>query len=127
MRFLIDTHIFLWHIDGNPKLNQNVAAVIEDPENNIYLSIGSIWEITLKVSKGKLPGHHSILNLKEYLAKSKFEILQISFSHLEQIEILKSIHGDPFDRLIVAQAISEKLVLITDDEVMKQYPADFLK
>lgn len=128
MNYLIYTHIFLWYFNADSRLTQKVVSIIENEEHDIYLSKANLWEITTKVSKGKLITKPKINDLEFFIFSNNIRLIDIEFEHLHVLQSLnQSIHSDLFDRLIVSQAISEKLILITDDETMKQYPADFLK
>lgn len=116
--YLVDTHIFLWWLNDDKKLKDSIRKVIKNPKNHIYVSIISGWEISVKNRAGKLPLKAT---LKECFEKAAFEILNINLEHLFLLDKLPSHHKDPFDRMLVAQAKSEKLVILTDDEMIKKY------
>ena len=122
MRFLVDTHIFLFLIDADKNLNQSIIEIIASPENNISISIASLWEIVVKVNLGKLPITRNINELYELINQSNITVLNIQKQHLDSYLTLPLIHRDPFDRLIISQAIADDLTLITDDEYIKNYP-----
>src|SRR5690554_3169346 len=102
--FLIDTHIFLWFLGNDSRLTKNVLNLLEDPTHTVYLSTASIWEIVLKVSVGKLQIPN---NLNIAIEASGFTLLPVELSHVLNLRQLPMHHKDPFDRLLVAQALSE--------------------
>lgn len=118
MNCLLDTHSFLWFLRGDKRLGEKARLVIENPKNNVYLSVASVWEITIKVSLGKLELKESI---EETVEKSDFEIIDIELDHILELTKLSNYHRDPFDRILVAQALVENLVIITNDEKIKKY------
>ncbi|MFO7144185.1 PIN domain nuclease [Arthrospira sp. PCC 8006] len=127
MRLLLDTHIFIWLIDGNPKLSQTARQAIEDESNTLYLSIVSLWEITIKTSLGKLelaiPLEQIVIN---FILPSDIEILPIHLPHLLILQTLPFHHRDPFDRLLISQAKSETLTLLSEDGMFEQYEVEIL-
>ncbi|MBN9542883.1 MAG: type II toxin-antitoxin system VapC family toxin [Alphaproteobacteria bacterium] len=123
MHYLIDTHIFLWWIDNNKKLSEKIKSVIANPSNIIFVSSVTTWEITIKKSLGKLEVPDNII---EIIEECGFETLSISPIHTLGIENLPDIHDDPFDRLLISQAICEDLILITNDQYIKQYDLKLL-
>lgn len=118
MRLLLDAHIFIWLIDGNPKLSQTARQAIEDESNTLHLSIVSLWEITIKTSLGKLelaiPLEQIFIN---FILPSGIEILPIHLPHLLILQTLPFHHRDPFDRLLISQAKSEILTLVSEDGI----------
>lgn len=118
MRYLLDTHILLWWLNEDKSLDEKTKDIIADPNNLIFISAASAWEITLKKSLGKLrvPSH-----LKETLVNGGFELLAITIDHCEALEKLPDHHRDPFDRILIAQAQLEKMTLMTHDEQFKNY------
>ncbi len=117
MEILLDTHILLWHLTDNPNLSREKSDLIENPSNSIFFSMASLWEIAIKTSIGKLTVTAPIENL----VPIEVQILQINIPHLKIMQSLPFHHKDPFDRLIISQAIAENLVLMTDDEKFKYY------
>ena len=126
MNYLLDTHIFLWYIDDNKKLSSKVSSIIRNLDNDIYLSKVSLWEIVIKSSNGKLDLQKSLKDIEDVVRLNNFILLDIDFSHLTTLNSLPYVHRDPFDRLIVAQTITEKFILITDDLQLKSYPVEIL-
>ncbi|OGK15836.1 hypothetical protein A2774_05875 [Candidatus Roizmanbacteria bacterium RIFCSPHIGHO2_01_FULL_39_12c] len=123
MKYLLDTHIFLWWLEDNKKLKQSLYKIIESPENDILISAVTAWEISIKQRAGKLK---LTMPLEEAFGKYDFEILNISFNHILMLGKLPLHHRDPFDRLLIAQAQSEKLTLITLDKLFKKYKVKLL-
>ena len=108
-RFLLDTHIFIWWADEPARLSRRTRELLEAPENDLYLSIASAWEIAIKEAVGKLS-----LGATVYYAvdKAGVELLPISLNHIERTKQLPLLHRDPFDRMLVAQAIEEAQTLV---------------
>lgn len=121
--YLLDTHIFIWWMDKNSRRLGNLAKILSDPKNTIFLSVVSVWEMIVKQSKGslKLPK-----DIKSGIKASGFTILPISDSHVFELENLPLHHQDPFDRMLIAQAAIENLTLITLDKKIDKYGADTL-
>ena len=119
MAFLLDTHAFLWFVSGDSKLPSSIRDKIMDMNQPCFLSVASLWEITIKNQLGKLQLNISLNDLFDYADRNQIEIVQINYDHLRTLSTLPNHHGDPFDRLIISQAISEKLVLITRDKGLK--------
>lgn len=122
MKLLLDTHAFLWFIAGDNQLNSHAQRLIEDFGNERYLSVASIWEITIKSSLGRLvvPTPPSAL-IQEHVWANAIVLLPIAPAHLDVLHDLPYHHKDPFDRLMVAQAIHEGMTLITRDQSLRAY------
>jgi PIN domain nuclease of toxin-antitoxin system len=125
-RFLLDTHVFLWLIQGDPQLSDRVRAIIADDTNQLNFSVVSIWEIAIKLNIGKLKIGHSIEDIYQLLAQLKIEILPIDQLDLDRYLTLPLHHRDPFDRLIISQAIDRELILISADGSFDPYPVQRL-
>ena len=123
MRILLDTHLLLWWLEASPSLSEAAGDIIRDPENTIFVSAVSLWEIWLKHSLGKL---RLPPNFVERLAAESFESLPLTASQTSQVSHLPWRHRDPFARMLVAQAQVEKLVLLTADEILTEYGAAVL-
>ena len=122
MNLLLDTHILIWLIDGSEKLNKTARHAIEDESNSLYLSIASLWEITIKTSLGKLELGIPLEQITtNFILPSGFKILPIHFSHLLVLKDLPFHHRDPFDRMLISQAISESLTLVSEDRAFGDY------
>ncbi|MEK7573686.1 MAG: type II toxin-antitoxin system VapC family toxin [Patescibacteria group bacterium] len=118
MNCLVDTHIFIWSLNSSRKLSNKAQKILKDPDNNIYVSTASLWEISIKNTAGKLSLKTT---LAEMVSLSGFEVIPIMLSHVLQIGKLPLYHKDPFDRMLIAQAKAEKLNLITTDQKIKKY------
>jgi len=118
LKLLLDTHILLWWLDANPTLSQEAIRLIRDPENTIFVSAVSLWEIWLKQSVGKL---RLPANFLDRLAGEAFESLPLTAVQTVRIGQMEWVHRDPFDRMLIAQAQAEDLVLLTADEVLAGY------
>jgi PIN domain nuclease of toxin-antitoxin system len=121
MAYLLDTHTFLWFVAGDKQLPESVKAKIKDIGEYCFLSVASLWEITIKHQIGKLTLNISLEELFEYADRNQIEVIQISNEHLLTLSLLPGHHIDPFDRLIVSQALAENLTLITKDKGLKKY------
>jgi len=124
MNLLIDTHVLLWWLDDNPSLSKEARTVISDGKNPVFVSAVIIWEIRIKEALGKLkiPG-----NFREVLENQPFEMLDINAEHAHAIGELPSYHRDPFDRMLIAQAKVEGLILVTHDMNLKKYKIPLIK
>ena len=119
---LLDAHTMLWFFWDNPQLSTRAKALIEDANNRKLVSIATCWEIAIKVGLGKLDlGEPSRSFLPREIARNNFELLPISLAHATMVEGLVPQHRDPFDRLLVAQAMTEGLPLVSADGVFDQY------
>jgi len=118
VNFLLDTHVFIWAVDDDPKLSAAAWLMIEEADA-VYVSSASIWEAAIKYQLGKLKVAPS--RLLEAVAPSGFLELSISLRHAAAVANLPPIHRDPFDRLLLAQAISEPLHFLTADDKLTQY------
>ena len=121
MRYLIDTHIFIWFIQNSPNLKQAIRDLIEDANNEVLISIGSVWEVSIKNSLGKLHLTKGFSAMSGYLNDNSIDILPITFAHTVENNKLPFHHRDPFDRIIVAQAIVENMDFISADAVFDDY------
>jgi len=126
MNYLLDTHTVLWFLGGDQQIPAKVVSEIENPDNKIFVSIGSIWEIAIKMSLGKLVYKDGFESLVQLIGSNGFEILQLSVEHLAELKDLEFIHRDPFDRLLIAQTRHEGLTLITKDSLIQRYPVSIL-
>jgi PIN domain nuclease of toxin-antitoxin system len=127
MKLLLDTHIFIWLLQGSENLSTKARSAIEDDSNAVYLSIGSLWEIAIKTSLGKLeleiPLEQIVAN---FILPSGIEILPILLPHLVVLQALPFHHRDPFDRLLISQAKAESLTLVSEDRSFSQYVVEIL-
>lgn len=119
---LIDTHAFLWFIAGSEKLSHLARKAIEDEENEIVLSVASIWEMSIKVSIGKLSTKFPLRKMiPEQMECNGFDLLPIEAGHCMRVSELPMHHRDPFDRLLIAQALEDNMPVVTTDGIFDQY------
>ena len=119
---LLDTHAMLWFLWDDSRLSRPAKALIEDANNRKLVSIASCWEIAIKVGLGKLDlGEPSRSFLPREIARNNFELLPINLDHATMVEGLVAHHRDPFDRLLIAQAMVEGLSLVSADAILDQY------
>jgi PIN domain nuclease of toxin-antitoxin system len=125
MILLLDTHAFIWYLTDNSRLSNQVIELISDENNEILLSIASIWEIAIKQSIGKLtfnqPQPFEIF-ITQQLNLNSFTLLNITVSHIAVISTLPLYHRDPFDRILIAQAIVENIPVLSADITFDAYP-----
>ncbi len=122
MRALLDTHSFLWFVGGDARLSTPARHTIEELGNEIFISTASLWEVAIKVNLGKLDlGAPYERFIPAELQRQKIAVLPIEVPHLSVVAKLPLHHRDPFDRLIIAQALAEGLPVITVDEVFDDY------
>ncbi|WP_293132423.1 type II toxin-antitoxin system VapC family toxin [Microcoleus sp. bin38.metabat.b11b12b14.051] len=122
MRLLLDTHTLIWFFAGDSQLSTTARILIEDEDNNKLISIASIWEMAIKESKGHL---NLSLPLHEYIGQKlsleDFNLLNINLDHLSEIVTMPFYHKDPFDRLLIAQAIREGIPILSKDSAFDAY------
>ena len=123
MKLLLDTHIFLWFIMGSSNLSVHARKLIEDVANQKFLSVVSLWEIAIKSSLGKLILSAPFETLiPQQLSLNGFELLNIEVNHTAVVATLPFHHRDPFDRLLIAQAMVEKIPIVSIDAAFDAYP-----
>jgi PIN domain nuclease of toxin-antitoxin system len=121
MDLLLDTHAIIWFFNGDESLSKKALSHILAAENRKFVSIISIWEVSIKIGLGKLSFEGSTKAFYELLNNNGFEVLPLSIEHLFQYETLEFFHRDPFDRILITQANVEKMAIITKDENIKKY------
>lgn len=124
MNLLLDTHALLWALTDEKQLSRRARTVITSPRNRVHISAASIWEISIKKTLGMLPAS---IDLEEILSRSGFEALEINIKHAMLAGELPKHHEDPFDRMLIAQAIVEKLTLVTRDAAFDAYGVQLLE
>ena len=127
MKLLLDTHVFLWHVTDDPRLPAAFLAAIQDPTHEVYLSVASVWEAVVKHAIGKLP----LPGSPEVFLPAERRALQIASLTVDEetmpyLATLPPLHRDPFDRVLVAQALQHGLCLATVDAVVLAYPVQTL-
>lgn len=121
MNLLIDTHALIWFITDNEKLPVKTKNIIENEENSCYVSIATYWEIAIKNSIGRLDLNTNLKNIFQIIEDTGFITLPITTSHILKNAELEFHHQDPFDRIIIAQSISENLKIISKDKEFENY------
>ena len=128
MNLLLDTHIFLWFSEQPQRLNTNVRNALQDPANVLYLSVVSVWERQIKSQLGKLtlpfPLKQFVLVQRSFNQSRSLPVIE---SHIWMLDMLPVYHRDPFDRLLLAQALAEECHLVSADPVLAQYPVQLLQ
>ncbi|WP_442753999.1 type II toxin-antitoxin system VapC family toxin [Methylocystis sp. JAN1] len=122
MRYLLDTHLILWAAGDFERLPRYVQAVLKDGGNEITFSVASLWEIVIKNGQGRSDFVVDAAELRQALADNDFRELPVLAEHVLAVEALPFLHKDPFDRLLLAQAIIEGLVLLTSNKALARYP-----
>jgi PIN domain nuclease of toxin-antitoxin system len=128
MKLLLDTHIFLWFISGDSRLPVHFRDAIQNPSNEVYLSAVSLWEIIIKYQLGRLPlpqTPESYIPLQRQ--RHSISSLPLDEASVRQLAKLPSIHRDPFDRMMICQALEHQLTVVTVDYVFTSYPVTILK
>lgn len=127
MRVLLDTHIFLWLVSGDARLPRVVAEAVQNPDNEIFLSPVSVWEAVVKNALGKLPLPAAPeAYLPEQRGRHRIESLPLDEASVARLGALPPLHRDPFDRMLVCQAVAHGLVLASVDATVRQYPVALL-
>jgi PIN domain nuclease of toxin-antitoxin system len=123
MKLLLDTHTFVW-MDAEPaKLSKSAAALLADSQNEINLSVASLWEIQIKSMLGKVQLRHPLPQIvSENQQQNGLIVLPVTAAHVYAVDRLPPIHKDPFDRLLVAVALTEGATIVSADPVFQQYP-----
>jgi PIN domain nuclease of toxin-antitoxin system len=122
MNLLLDTHTFLWFIEGSVQLSATARKLIDDLANQSFVSVASVWEIAIKVSTGKLILHQPFEEfIPNQLTNNGFELLNIELGHTNLIATLPFHHRDPFDRMLIAQALHEQMPIIGSDAAFDAY------
>ena len=126
MDYLLDTQVIIWFIDGDTRIPQPVRDAVKDPRNTVSITVVSLWEIAIKRSINKLDLSTSLRDIQNEVMSKQVNMLSITLDHLEAVETLayQGKHRDPFDPLIISQAITESMVLISSDPHFKHYPVD---
>ena len=121
MKILLDTHAVLWFFDDDERLSKSAIEAIYNPENKKYVSIATVWESAIKYSLGKLKLGGGIENFIEVIYENGFTLLEVDTEHIKVVTNLPFIHRDPFDRMIIAQAIVENMTIMTSDANVLKY------
>ena len=122
--YLLDTHVAIWFFNGDNAISETAKQVILNPANTKYLSIASAWELAIKIGLEKMKFTGKASGFISLAENNGFTILPIKTTHLSTLETLPMIHRDPFDRLLIATAIAEKMTILTADENIVKYNVD---
>ncbi len=121
MRFLIDTHILIWMLEGERRLSKSRRELLSDPTNQVFVSVVSLWEIAIKTGTGKLSISKPLFDIVNEVADSSSILLGVEPMHPLAVSTLPFHHRDPFDRMLIAQSQVEFLNLMSDDEAFPDY------
>ncbi len=122
MKVLLDTHVFLWWITDDPRISPKVSTIMVDGDNDLFLSAASIWEIAIKARLGRLQlPENPDSYLAEQMVSNAIQSLSITMQHALRVYNLPDIHKDPFDRIIIAQALLEDMPILTKDDYIPRY------
>jgi PIN domain nuclease of toxin-antitoxin system len=121
LKFLLDTHTLLWHLGNASKLSNIAENIIENFQNEIFVSIASVWEVAIKINLRKLSFNGGTKELVNLINQNNFILQDISPQHIFEMEKLPLHHRDPFDRIIIATAISQNLCILSKDENFGKY------
>ena len=123
MKLLLDTHVFLWYISADLRLTNATREIIANPTNEVFLSVVSLWEIIVKHQLGKLPlPEPPEIYLPRQRVRRQIEKLNLDEQSVAQLAHLPAIHRDPFDRMLICQALRHRLTLVTGDKILHLYP-----
>lgn len=120
MRLLLDTHALLWSLNGDKRLGPTARSLLADRANDLIVSMASLWEIALKTQAGKLSA--DIQGISDTLRRNGVTLLEVSVAHLVALTTLPRHRKDPFDHLLIAQAMAENATLMSEDHWMPSYP-----
>jgi PIN domain nuclease of toxin-antitoxin system len=122
MTYLLDTHTLLWASDDDPRLGKKARAVILDETSTLIVSVASAWELSIKVGSGGLQLTPNVVSwFVQATTLGRIQVLPVELSHLSELETLPKHHGDPFDRLLICQALALDLTILTKDQAFKKY------
>lgn len=127
MKLLLDTHSFIWWVSAPERTSSRALALCEDRANELILSVASVWEMQIKLQRGKL---QLALPLRDLVASQRqadsMVLLPVELTHVLALQSLPTPHNDPFDRILIAQAIAEEVTLLSQDAVFARYPVTVL-
>ena len=126
MRYLLDTHALIWHLEDSPRLPQSLTEIIDNSTGRICLCSVSLWEIAIKIGIGKLKLQFTFEELLDKVKNGDFNVLKIKDDHLKRFIVLPFIHKDPFDRLMISTALAENLTIITADDNVRKYSVPWI-
>jgi PIN domain nuclease of toxin-antitoxin system len=122
VKLLLDTHAFLWWVEGTPAIGRRARAAVSNPDTEVFVSIASCWEIAINLSLGKLRLTEALDRfIPEQLRLNGFSLLDVELRHVVRVAGLPFHHRDPFDRLLATQALEDGLALVSSDRVFRKY------
>jgi PIN domain nuclease of toxin-antitoxin system len=127
VKFIVDTHLVLWLPIDDPRIRQEARSILSDPANEFVFSVVSIWEIAIKKRLGRPDFPHDPREIRRLLIRNGYEELAIESRHAVMVDSIPLIHKDPFDRILIAQALVEGITLLTADPVIASYPGPIRK
>ncbi len=127
MKLLLDTHTFLWLVEGSPKLSAAARTALADPGNELFLSVASVWELAIKIGNQKLTLNDPLdVFLGKWTAAYQLDVLPVQTAHALAVVRLPDHHRDPFDRMLIAQALVEGMTLVSADRKFAPYGVPIL-
>jgi PIN domain nuclease of toxin-antitoxin system len=127
LRILVDTHTFLWDLDSDHRSSRLAKQLLKSDEHELFFSLVSLWEIAIKIKTGKLSAiGSSVAYIRDEMDAYGIALLPVRYEHVLALESLPVHHSDPFDRLLIAQALAESLPILTDDRTFSRYPVKVL-
>ena len=126
MKYLLDTHILIWFLNGDSQLSKKLIQIIESEDSESYVSIASLWEIAIKISLKKLELNCDFNDIEKFIFENNFKILPLLFTDLLFLEELPFFHRDPFDRLLICQSVANDYTLISNDTQFQNYKLKLL-
>jgi len=126
MKGLLDTHTLIWWDSDPQRLSNAALAFLREPSNTVLLSVVSVWEMAIKVQLGRLSLNLPLRTIVRQQQANGLQVLPVTLDHVLALEALPTPHKDPFDRLLVAQAIAEGAVLLTSDKMFRNYPVNIV-
>jgi PIN domain nuclease of toxin-antitoxin system len=124
MKYLLDTHALIWALEDNDKLSVAARKIIDDENNAIFVSIASLWEMAIKLSRGKLALSQSLEEIIASLEKQAVSLLSVHPAHILKLLDLPFEHNDPFDRIMIAQCLQEEMKFISNEALFLRYGVD---
>jgi PIN domain nuclease of toxin-antitoxin system len=121
MKYLLDTHALIWFAEADVQLSPKAKIAIELPTNSVFVSRVSLWEMAIKLSIGKLALSRSLSDVIQQIESAGIELLPLEISHILLVQSLPYTHRDPFDRMLIAQALSEGMTLVSNEGIFDQY------
>lgn len=121
MKFLLDTHTIIWYINDDVRLPNHVKQELQDDSNDVYVSVLSFWEISIKSQQRKLDLNQSLPEIAYQLRHNGFRFMPVRLNHIYHLNTLSTFHKDPFDRMLIAQSFAEECVIVGCDKIFDDY------